>query len=625
MDRNTILGTVLIGALIIGYLFFNAPSEQQVAQQKRYLDSIARVDSIRYAEQILEKQQAQTAEIEKEEAIAVLPDSVKEQVLHAEYGRYSAASTGNEEFTTIGNGLIDVTFSNKGGKLYSVNLKKYKTYKQKNEGIDGTVQLLGEGTKFGIALSEIGKSTDQLFYTKVEAPILKTGSDSIQEIAYRLYAAEDAYIEYVYNLAPNSYKVDLLVNMVNMGKYIKESRYTLQWDATTHLLEKDKKGEDIYTNIQWKYYQDEIDYTSPRTSKEEKEELAGRVKWIAFKQHFFTTALIAKDSFEKDGTVESIPAVDNDTILKEYKAQLFLPKTDATEMSFYLGPNHYPTLKKQNVELEGILDLGWFGFITKFAIIPIFNWLSSFIVNYGIIILLLTLIIKAALFPLTFKSYLSTARMRVLKPQTEALNAKYPDKKDSMKRQQESMALYRKAGVNPMGGCIPMLIQFPFLLAMFRFFPASIELRQQSFLWADDLSSYDAIVSWTTDVPLLSSIYGNHISLFTLLMAVSMIFVNKINSSSMNTTPGMPNMKVMMMLMSVMMVFWFNNYSSGLSFYYLLANTITITQTLVIRRMINDDDILSKLQANQKKPKKKSKFAQRLEDMQKQQQQIRKK
>ncbi len=618
MDKNTVIGTLLIAALIIGFYVYTQPSEEQIAQQRRYLDSLEQVE-IQQQQKLQQQLQQQENKITAE--VEIIPnDSVIAQQNAMKFGRYAAAANGTEEFSTIESDLLSLTFSNKGGKLYSAELKEYKTYKQKEQGAEGNLSILGEGTQFGINLSEIGMSTNDLFFTKHQDSYV-TKTDTSESIAYRLYASEHAYIEYVYTLKQGSYKIDFQINTVGMGQYIRESRYNLHWNTTTKLLERKKDGEDIYTNLVWKYDEDEIEETNPRTNDVETEDLSGRVKWVAFKQHFFSAILIAEDSFERGGEVVMTPIADNDTLLKDFSANLFLSKTESNQLAFYLGPNHYPTLKEQGVELEGILELGWFGVITKYAIIPVFNWLRSFIGNYGLIILLLTIIIKAVLFPLTFKSYMSTARMRVLRPQTDAINKKYDKKEDAMKRQQETMNLYKKAGVNPMGGCLPLLIQFPILIAMFRFFPASIELRQQSFLWAEDLSSFDAIVSWTTHIPLISSIYGNHISLFTLLMAASMIFVNKINSSNMVTQPGMPNMKVMMTLMSVMMVFWFNNYSSGLSFYYFLANLITIGQTLIIRQMIDDKAILVKLEENKKVPKKKSKFQQRLEDIQKQQQQ----
>lgn len=612
MDKNTIIGTVLIALFIIAYFFITKPSEDEIAKQQQYYDSIQQVEFKK--RQIAQLTDDSLALLQQQEEIneAVLPDSVKQQSLQKEFGRYAQAAIGTEQFELLQNNKISVTFSNKGGKPYRVNLKEYKTYYQ------NTLNLLsGDSTKFGLRLSEIGKSTNSLFFTKVSQTIT---SDSVQILTYRLHASQYSYIDYVYTLAPNSYAVDLQIKTVGMSQYIKESRLSLYWETYMNSFEKSKEIEGQNTNLVWKYYEDDVENLNAQASEPEKEPITGKVKWVGFKYQYFSAIIIAKDNFERGGEVLSKPLSKSDSSLKILAAELFMPNQEKNDITFYFGPNHYPTLKAQGAEIEGILDLGWFGFITKFAIIPIFNWLNSFLTNFGLIILLLTIILKVSLFPLTFKSYLSTARMRVLKPQTDEIAAKFTNPGDAMKRQQATMEMYRKAGVNPMGGCLPMLIQFPILIAMFRFFPASIELRQESFLWAEDLSSYDSILSLPFDIPF----YGDHVSLFTLLMAVSMIFVNQINMSNTVTTPGMPNMKVMMWIMSIMMVFWFNSYSSGLSYYYLLANVITLLQTFLIRQLIDDKKILAKIEANKKNPKKKSGFQERLEKMAREQQKLRK-
>ncbi|MFW5852108.1 MAG: membrane protein insertase YidC [Bacteroidota bacterium] len=630
MDKNTITGTVLIALLIIGYYYFTQPSEEERAQMMRHQDSLREVyEEQRRANEDYEQQKQDEAQF-SEDSFDRKSDSVNVQKLQQQYGRYADAAEGEEQFDVLENNLITARFSNKGGKLYEVNLKEYKTYNEYVSDDDSDtvhgVNLLGEDVEFGLLLSEIGMSTDDLYFTRVDR---KTASVPQNSIVYRLYADEFSYIEFVYTLPEDSYVVDMNMNMVNMSQHIRDLMYNLHWEATLSVTEKTKDAENMYTNAVWKYYDDDVETSSPSVDSEETEELSGRVAWLAFKQHFFSTVIIAEQPFERDGSVTISPVEGDTSHLKHFAADLFInrdrtQKSESKKLSFYVGPNHYYTLKEQEIGLEDILDLGWFGFITKFLILPIFNWLNSFISNYGLIILLLTIIIKVILFPLTFKSYLSTARMRVLKPQIDELGEKFTKKEDTMKKQQATMDLYKRAGINPMGGCLPMLIQFPILIAMFRFFPASIELRQESFLWAEDLSSFDAIVSWSAQIPLISSIYGNHISLFTLLMAGSMIIVNQFNSANTTTAPGMPNMKVMMLMMSIMMVFWFNSYSSGLSYYYFLANLITIAQTLIIRQMIDDNDILKKIEKNKKKPKKKSNFQARLEKMAREQQKLKK-
>lgn len=607
MDKNTILGTVLIGVLIVGYFFVTKPSEAELERQAIYRDSI---ENVAKQNEIIERQ---NAKLEEQGNDTLTKSQVSDSVnSDKEFGRYASAAKGTEVLDYLENDSIRITLSNKGGQPKAVQLKGYKTYYKKP-----LILLSNDSTKFGIQLSEIGKLTNTLFFTKVES---KEVNDSAKTIVYRLYANETSYIEYIYSLKPNSYAVDFTIHTVGMEQFIKESRYNLFWETSINSFEKTKKIESDNTKIVWKYSEDDVESLDSRATEPEKEKLTGKVKWVSFKYQYFTAAIIAKEDFERGGEVNSKRIDQTDTATKVFSTQLYLPKQETNSLTLYFGPNHYPTLKAQNVELEGILDLGWFGFITKFAIIPIFNWLRGFFSSFGLIILLLTIILKVVLFPLTFKSYLSSARMRVLKPQVDELGKKFSGTGEAMKKQQATMELYKKAGVNPMGGCLPLLIQFPILIAMFNFFPASIELRQQGFLWAEDLSSFDAIYSWSQDIPLVSSFYGNHISLFTLLMAVSMMFVNQLNTSNMTTTPGMPNMKVMMWIMSVMMIFWFNSYSSGLSYYYFLANVITLLQTYIIRQMVDDKKILAKIETNRKTPKKKSRFQMRLEDMAKQQQ-----
>lgn len=615
MDRNAILGSVLIGLLVIGYFYMTKPSEEDINRQRQVQDSLRLVEHNRQLQRQIEEIQ-RAAQIDSLQKVTTSNDTVITEQVKREFGVYAAAAKGEEKITTLSNGLINLQLTNRGGKPHRVFLDEYKTYHGE------PLQLLsGDSTQFGFLLSEIGKSTNELYF---EASDVKIDADSVQTISYKLSIDEFSYIEFAYSLQPNSYMVNMQINTANMTRHIRETRYQLQWKSYIQNAEKSKDLEGQYTNIIWKYFEDDVEQTDPRSKDTQNEDLSGKVHWLGFKQHFFSSVIIAHDSFERGGEVESVTLPEHDNALKVFSANVFLPQKETNELSFYFGPNHYPTLKAQNEDLEEILDLGWFGFITQYAIIPIFNWLHSFLSNFGLIILLLTIILKLVLFPLTYKSYLSTARMRVLKPQIDEINTRYSAKADAMKRQQSTMDLYRKAGVNPMGGCLPLLIQFPILIAMFRFFPASIELRQQSFLWADDLSTFDAIVSWTTNIPLISSIYGNHISLFTLLMAGSMILVNQLNTSSATTTPGMPNMKVMMWIMSIMMIFWFNNYSAGLSYYYFLANVITLLQTFIIRKTVDDKKILAKIENHKKTPKKKSRFQTRLDDMMKEQQKLQK-
>ena len=619
MDKNTIIGTVLICLLMVGYYFFTRPTEEDLKRRAEYLDSLRNVElqkELQRQEDSLLALQAQNDTARVDSAIA--PKSQDEATLMREYGSFYKSAQGEEEFVTLENDLIAVTLSSKGGKPYRVQVKGYKTHYG-----DSLYILAGDSTHFGLLLSAIGRSTDEMYFTtNVRKPTAEQG----QSVSYRLPVNEFSYLEYTYTLKPDSYNLELEITTKGMDTYIRESRYNLLWNTTMNVLEKSKSAESLNTTIVWKYYEDDTETLNPRAKDDEKENLTGQVKWVGFKQHFFSSVLIADDKFERGGNVASKNLTDRETTMKDFTASLFLPKEEKIGLKFFFGPNHLPVLKEQDVDLESMLDLGWFGFITKYAIVPIFNWLRGFIDNMGLVILLMTIILKLVLFPLTCKSYLSTARMRVIKPYVDEINERYPKPEEAMKKQQATMDLYKKVGINPMGGCLPLLIQFPILVAMFRFFPASIELRQESFLWAEDLSTYDSIFEWSTHIPIISSIYGNHISLFTLLMAASMIIVNKINT--MNTTqvqtPGMPNMNVMMWIMSIMMIFWFNDYSAGLSYYYLLANVITMLQTILIRSLINDEKILKKLEANKAKAattkKRKSRFQERLEQMAKEQQ-----
>jgi membrane protein insertase, YidC/Oxa1 family, C-terminal domain len=387
------------------------------------------------------------------------------------------------------------------------------------------------------------------------------------------------------------------------------------WGEYVPRQEKGAANENNYTDLQVKYFEDE-DESFSASKAEESKVINTRLKWIAFKQQFFSSVLIADNNFA-NASLQSARIQDTSKYLKHYAATIGInydskPKY-TVPMSIYFGPNHYPTLKKYNLDLEKLVFLGRniIRVINKFVIIPIFNWLNQFIGNFGIIILLLTLIIKIGLFPLTFKSYQSQAKMRVLKPQIDEINQKIPKDK-AMERQQATMALYKKAGVNPLGGCLPMLLQFPILIAMFRFFPTSIELRQHGFLWANDLSTYDSILTLPFNVPLG---YGNHVSLFTILMTVTTIISMKMSQQTTSMDSQMPGMKTMMYIMPVMFMFFLNSFSAGLTYYYFLANVITIGQNEIFKRMIDEEKLLKQIHANKAKPQKKSKFQERLEKM----------
>jgi YidC/Oxa1 family membrane protein insertase len=376
--------------------------------------------------------------------------------------------------------------------------------------------------------------------------------------------------------------------------------------------EKGRQNEENYSTIRYKYFQDEVTGLKLNSKKDEEVDITTKLSWVAFQDQFFSSVVLSNDFF-LNGSVSSTRTLTSEKYIRYYTTELGVPfnpvSSNALSMKLYYGPNSFRTLKDEGMELDKLVFLGRniIGWINRFMIIPIFNWLENYIGSYGIIILILTIIIKVVLFPLTFKSYQSTAKMQVLKPQVDELGKKFPKKEDALKKQQATMDLYKRAGVNPMGGCLPMLLQMPILFAMFRFFPVSIELRQEHFLWATDLSTYDSILQLPFTIPM----YGSHVSLFTLLMTASTLLTMKMTGSS----PGsdQPGMKLMMYMMPIMFMLILNNFSSGLTYYYFLANMLTYVQNIVSKRFINADAVLATLEENKKKPLKKSKWQQRLE------------
>lgn len=635
MDRNSIIGIVLIFAILVVFSVMNQPSEEEVQEAKRRRDSIAMVEAQQARE--LEQQQ-QEAQANQQEVTAAIEDTINAddelQQKIDQFGVFGVAATGEQEFYTIENNLVEITFTNKGGRIYSVRLKNYVTH-------DSLPLMLFDGpeTLFGLNFFSQNRSiqTDQFYFKPgfnqkniiVSGPEVDKGSEGrikfnnenpgeTKSASFRLEVAPGKYLEYVYTLKHNSYMVDFDINLQEMNQFIaaNQSYLNFSWEIEVPRQERPSKfGEDRYTNINYKFYEDDVDELSKNKSDEE--DLTTRVKWIGFKQLFFNSTLIADESFP-NAYVRSDKYEEDPKYLSNFHADIALPydgtNSQKLDMQFYFGPNHYQTLNQYDIGLERLVYLGYAIVrpVNKYIIIPLFNFLSKYIANFGIIILLLTIFIKTALFPFTYKSYMSQAKMRSLKPEIDELNKKF-SKDKAMEKQQATMALYKKAGVNPMGGCLPMLLQFPILIAMFFFYPNSIELRQESFLWAHDLSTYDSIMNLPFTIPF----YGDHVSLFCLLMTVTTVISTHLNQQA-TTSQGMPGMKTMMYLMPVMFLFILNNYSSGLSYYYFLANVITIGQTYIIRSFVDEEKIRAKLQANKKKPVKKSKFQKRLEEVAKQ-------
>jgi YidC/Oxa1 family membrane protein insertase len=437
-----------------------------------------------------------------------------------------------------------------------------------------------------------------------------------------LKISESAGITYIYKLYEGDYMMGFDIRLKGLDAY-KTDRMEFNFDFYAPSQEKGYQNEAMYTTLYYKYHGGDVENFKSRSKKEYEDATeTTRIQWVAFSHQFFSTILIADDYF--DGAYLSQHRFpDPGPYVRQFATSIDMPFDRTADqiigMQLYMGPNNFTALKAyKDLELQSVVTVGgpMLRWINAFVVIPIFNWLSRSMTNYGLIILLLTLIIKTALFPLTYKSYKSQAVMRVLKPQVDELNEKFPKKEDAMKKQQATMDLYKKAGANPMGGCLPMLLQFPILYAMFRFFPTSIELRQQSFLWAHDLSTYDSIL----DLPFTIPMYGDHVSLFTILMTVTTMLSMRMNNQTTATNSAMPGMKTMMYIMPLMFMLILNNFSAGLTYYYFLANVITLGQNLIFKQFTDEEAILKKINARKNKPAKKSRFAQRLEDLQKQQQ-----
>lgn len=609
MDRNSITGIVLICIVLFVFTWFNQPSKEQLEAQKKYNDSIALVEKKKEL-QFKQNQPAATVLAKAQEVAkdTLLNDSAQQTVLAEKYGQFAAASTGEEKSIVLESDLLKLTLSNKGGAIKRVELKKYKTS-------DGRPLVLNDGDSsvFNLNFFSDNKtiSTGDFYFTLPEKGITVTGAES-KSVSVKLPAGDGKYLEYVYTLKGDDYRVGLTMNMINLNNVIAANAGYLELDWQQKLLkqEHNHKNESNASTIYYRYADEDVDHLSE--SKDATEDLKTKVNWIGFKQQYFSQVLIADKAFESPTKITST-ALLNDADIKLMQANITIPyshqNAESVGMSFYLGPNHYQTLKKYDMGLERVIPLGWgiLGWVNKYIVIFIFNFLNSFNLNYGIIILILTIVIKIALLPLTYKSYLSTAKMKVLQPEIAELQGKF--KEEPMKLQQEMMGLYRKAGVNPLGGCFPMLLQMPILIALFRFFPASIELRQESFLWAKDLSTYDSIYNFSFSIPF----YGDHVSLFTILMTISTLLYTWMNSQM--TAATNPQMKYVMYLMPIMFLGIFNNYSAGLSYYYFLANMITFGQQYLFKSLVDEKAIHAKIQENKKKPIKKSNFQARLEKM----------
>lgn len=624
MDRNSIIGFVLIAAILFGYTWYSMPSAEEAARMKREQDSLATLELEEQARRAAAELPTATVPVDSttllSDTLAALGDSVNVDSIRAakaadQFGIFHPASTGTGEEVVLENDRLQIGISTKGARPTVIRLKEYSTHNK-------TPLYLADPDSgnygFDFFLGNRRVDTRDLYFTSE-----RSGTDQV-----RLRAATtdpSKFLEITYRLDSVTYFVHTTMRLVGVTD-VDPRDIAFQWQLTGLSNEKYRDGELQKSGVYYKYFSDDRNYLSE--TEQEQLKLEGRTNWVAFKQDFFTVAMISEKGFSSSGSEIGILPLTDSTHTKRYDAKLFFDLERGQEvevaMKYYLGPNHYGTLRRTEVDqFDRIIDLGWgiFGWMNKWLVIPIFNWLDGWNWNYGIIILVLTIAIKLLLMPLTWKNFISSAKMRALKPEMDAINEKNKDG-DALKKQQAVMDLYRKAGVNPASGCVPMVVQMPVLFAMFKFFPSSIELRQESFLWATDLSTYDSVLSLPFAIPA----YGTHVSLFTILMAASTVIYTAINSQQMPQQQGMPNMKLMMYLFPVMMLFFMNSLPAGLSYYYLLANVISILQMTLFKHLfVNEDKIRAELLANMKQPKKKSKWQQRLEDMQKQQQAARRK
>jgi membrane protein insertase, YidC/Oxa1 family len=607
MDRNTITGLVVIALILIGYSYFMSPSKEEL-KAMHVRDSIARVEA----------QRAAALEKERQADFAAQQQNTETQQAGTE-AIFKQDSLPVEQYT-LENNKIKLHINTKGGCIDYVDLKGYRTH-------DSLPLILWKDHKSSMGLNFYARNkqintADLIFVPNTNQKELNA-EGAEQVLTMRAYVDENKYLEFEYKLAPDSYMVDFNINTYNLNDVIASNTnfLTLYWGVDMPQLEKSRDFESRYTGVYYNFSNNDVEHLS--LTGDEKVDLPTSVKWVAYKQQFFSSVLIANESFPN----VLVSTANNTTpgFLKTADAEISLPYSgkaiEKYDMHFYFGPNSYPTLREygKDIELPKLVDLGWkwIAWFNRYVVIPIFNFLETNVtLNYGLIIFLLTLIIKLVLFPLTYKSYMSQAKMRVLKPQIDEINKKIPADK-AMERQQAVMKLYKKAGVNPMGGCLPMLLQMPILIALFYFFPGAIELRQKSFLWATDLASYDSIATLPFTIPF----YGNHVSLFCLLMTITNILYMWYNSKNQPQNDQMKGMQVMMYIMPIMFLFIFNSYSSGLSYYYFIATLITIVQTWAIRKFVNDEKLLKQIELAKTKPVKKSKFQQKLEEMQRMQEQ----
>lgn len=627
MDKNTWIGFALIAAIVVGFSFLNRPSEEELAERKRVQDSIALVQAQELEAKLISEQI--TAQLQDEQ-VATTPSEDLALQLAAVYGPFAPATQGQEGLITLENEKVRIGVAYRGGHITKAELKDYKAY---GDSVNPLCLFQNDESSLNFTLITNTNrilATQNMYFTAANQT---TDAEGNTTLTMRLNTnIEDCYLDFVYTLPADDYMVGMSIVPHNMQLALAQnmSSIEMQWNQSIPQQEKGRKFEERYAQLQYMFVGGDIDKLSEQKADRANE--SARIKWIAYKDQFFSTVMIAEDAFEST-TMESAPFNPSSRYIKEYKTNtslaLDITGQKATNLRYYLGPNHYNTLKAydkdvisvEKLHLNELVPLGWkiVAWINKILVIPMFDLFMSWGLHIGLVILLMTLVIKLILLPFVFASNKSTAKMRVLKPQLDEINAKYPPEK-MQERQQATMALYQKAGVSPMSGCLPMLFQFPILMAMFWFLPTAIELRGQSLFWADDLSTYDAIITWNTPIPL----FGTHLSLFCLIMTVVNIAYTHITMQQQSSGQEMKMMRWMMYLMPLMFLFFFNDYAAGLSYYYFVSMLFTIIQTMIFRWAVDDKKVLAEMEANAKKKgsQKKSGFAARLEAMQREQQRL---
>ena len=635
MDKNTVIGLILIAGILIGFSLFNRPSEEELARRQHVQDSIELVN--RQKAEALAQQTALNDSLRALEAEIAPTEEELEAQHRAQFGALAPAAQGSDELSIIETQLLRLTFSPKGGMLSKVELKNYKTY---GDTINPLVLFAPSDKKQTFTLVTAENrilSTENLYF---HLQPITTDTAGNQVVTFRLETIyPESYLDFVYTIPDSNYMIgfDICAHQMQNVLAGNVNGLEMQWEQQIPQQERGRRFEERYAQLQYMFTNRDIEKLSE--SKADREKVTGKLRWIAYKDQFFSTVLIARGEGFETTMLESEPLGKYTGYIKHYTTNTtiaFDPTGNApTAFNWYLGPNHYHTLnsydegvqKYDRLRLRELVPLGWeiVAWINRILVIPMFDLFKRWGLNMGIIILLMTIVIKLIIFPFTFKSYKSAAKMRALKPQVDEINEKYPPEKMA-ERQQATMALYQQAGASPMAGCLPMLFQFPVVMAMFWFFPTAIELRGESFLWAEDLSTYDAVISWDRYIPVISWAFNNHLSLFCVLFTITNFGYTFITMQTQATAndPSAKMMRWMMYLMPLMFFFMFNDYAAGLSYYYFLSLLISILQTMIFRWTLNDKRMLEEMEkAKAKKknaPKKKSGFMARLEAMQKEQQ-----